>query len=133
MTENPTSILQDTRVLLEVGDAMAEQVHDHGADWILPDGTGSTVLPMITLRRSVARVRRTQLEQDGELAWADLLSVAHIEALAVADPAQLREALLRLAATAGLWISALDRQHGDQPGWAAARLTHLHTTEEGHA
>jgi hypothetical protein len=128
MTESLSSLARDARVLLEVGDAMAELVDTYAA-YPMPDGAGPRVLPWAIGRRNVCRARRQAAHRDGTLTWADQLALAHLETLACEDPAQLRDWLLKHAAVAALWVSDLDRRHTDNPAYAAAHVDRFHLRE----
>lgn len=127
MNDNLGTILQDTKVLLEVGDAMAQHIDTHGVQ-VLFDGTGLYKVPGIAGKRNVARARMFALERDGKTTWADVLSARHIEVMAEDDPAALRDQLLQLAAAAGLWVSDLDRRHADDTAYAEARISRVIVT-----
>jgi hypothetical protein len=124
-----STLAQDTRVLLEVGDAMAELVATY-AVYPMPDGNGPAHIQSITGTRAIARARRDALHRDSKLTWADQLALAYLEVLAEPAPGALHDLLLKLAATAGLWASDLDRRHGDDPVYAAARANRIHIDQE---
>lgn len=131
MTESLSGIGSETRILLEVGDAMSELVTTY-AVYPMPDGNGPKHLSSITGKRAIGRARRDAMHRDGKLTWADQLAMAYLEVLAEPNPATLRDRLLLLAGTASHWAIDLDRRHGDDPDYAAAHVdrVHLHQDEE---
>jgi hypothetical protein len=80
-----------------------------------PDGTGPDVHLTGLLRRAAdaahtARFTTEMARAEGRLTWLHILREEVYEALAEADPADLRNELLDVAATAVVWIEAIDRR-----------------------
>ncbi|MGP4084154.1 NUDIX hydrolase [Streptomyces sp. KR55] len=73
-----------------------------------PDGTGTTGY-IAKARAAREKCQRDALSADGPL-WSLVLLEEVYEALAEADPAQLRAELVQVAAVACAWIEAIDRR-----------------------
>ncbi|MFJ5059045.1 hypothetical protein ACIP96_06450 [Streptomyces nigra] len=105
---NPTP-----HVLAHIGFARAQQ----DAEWGQQDhcdGTGPDHLVFDTLAASLAahyarQIRHRNTEM-GIVTWRDIFSDVACTALATADPAQLRTALVNTAALTVAWIEAIDRR-----------------------
>ena len=129
MTESMSALTLETRVLLEVGDAMSELV-DTYAVYPMPDGNGPAHVQGITGKRSIARARRDAMHRDSKLTWADQLAAAYLEVLAEPGPGALHDRLLKLAATACCWASDLDRRHAGNPAYDVARVNRIRIEQE---
>jgi hypothetical protein len=92
------SVLQEVAAALRGRDAQAENGR--------PDGT----LPETRAIAADTRHIRETAAADGRLTWSHLLGEQACTALAEADWAQLRAALLQIAITVTTWIEAGDRR-----------------------
>lgn len=72
-----------------------------------PDGTG---VPSMQAAAERSRLVCDLNFRRGKGSWADILREEFHEALAEADPANLREELIQVAAVAVAWVEAIDRR-----------------------
>ncbi|HEY3479057.1 MAG TPA: hypothetical protein VGL02_09175 [Streptomyces sp.] len=113
-TIQPTTPLSTATVLGEVADRRRQQDTTFG-EQNHPDGTGPDVELTGLLRRAAdaahtARFTTELARAEGRLTWLHILREEVYEALAEAAPADLRDELLDVAATAVVWIEAIDRR-----------------------
>ncbi|MER7063980.1 hypothetical protein [Streptomyces albidoflavus] len=92
-------------VLADVQNAMREHDTRWGLDASHPDGTDTTAWQEDA---EYSRDAATKAAMTGEITWAHTLLEAAHAALATEDPAELRQALARVAGCAASWMSALN-------------------------
>lgn len=100
---------ETTAVLEDVAAERARQRARFGRQE-LADGTG--LEPWDETERDEARLRCDRATLAGSLTWRHVLEEEVAEALAEADPVELRAELVQVAAVAVQWIEALDRRAG---------------------
>ncbi|WP_233223251.1 hypothetical protein [Amycolatopsis sp. CA-128772] len=119
-TTAPTAVPHATAVVLaQVAGRRREQDKVFG-EQNHPDGTGPDVTLTGLARRAAdaawaARFTTEMARAEDRLTWLHILREEVYEALAEADPQALRDELLDVAATAVVWIEAIDRRRA-RPG-----------------
>jgi hypothetical protein len=71
-----------------------------------PNGTGDAVAQLLAEQ---AKAITDKAAKQGTITYADILEEEFWEAIAEADPANLRTELIQVAAVAVAWVEALDR------------------------
>lgn len=117
LADRVSKFLVTRDVLAEVGEERIRQLHKHGEQVNLPDGTGPQTrwAPRVRLVDRTARFlagffrdRCQQRAAEGRVSFLDILLEEVAEAAAEDDPARLRAELLQVAAVAVQWIEAID-------------------------
>ena len=108
------TLIDDTRVVLEVADEMAAQVERWGIQ-SHPDGTGPVHQRTAATAAGLAKVICDDAFKHGTGTWAHILTEEFHEALAEADTAALRAELIQVAAVCASWVRDIDRRTRQEP------------------